>query len=66
MDILDEIENDGYKSSHNDFSMLWKSYQIVREGLKVSNDELDKLIEYHNNNEDYIISNNLTKFKTII
>lgn len=34
MDILDKIEYDGYKSSHNNFSMVWKTYQILRESFK--------------------------------
>jgi hypothetical protein len=66
MDILDKIEMGGFESSHNNFSMVWKTYQILREGLKVSNDELDGLIKYHNQNEDYGISDKLNKLKTII
>ena len=66
MDILDKIEMDGFKSSHNNFSMVWKTYQILREDLKVSNDELDELIKYHNRNDDYEISDKLLKIKTII
>jgi hypothetical protein len=66
MDILDKIEMDGFESSHNNFTMVWKTYQILREGLKVSNDELDELIKYHNRNEDYEISDKLLKIKTII
>ena len=50
MDILDKIEYDGYKQSHNNFSLLWKTYQILREGLKVSDEELDNLIDEHNPN----------------
>jgi len=66
MDILDKIEMDGFKSSHNNFSMVWKTYQILREGLEVSNNEIDELIKYHNKNEDYRISDKLLKIKTII
>jgi hypothetical protein len=66
MDILDKIEMDGFESSHNNFSMVWKTYQILREGLKVSNGELDELIKYHNQSEDYLISDKLNKLKTII
>ena len=66
MDILDKIEYDGYKQSHNNFSLLWKTYQILREGIHVSDDELDNLIDYHNKNEDYEISDKLLKLKTII
>jgi hypothetical protein len=66
MDILDKIEMDGFESSHNNFSMVWKTYQILREDLKVSNDELDELIKYHNRNDDYEISDKLLKIKTII
>jgi len=66
MDIFDKIEYDGYKQSHNNFSLLWKTYQILREGLKVSDEELDSLIDYHNKNEDYEISDKLLKLKTII
>ena len=66
MDILDKIEMDGFKSSHNNFSMVWKTYQILREGLEVSNNEIDELIKYHNKNEDYRISAKLLKIKTII
>lgn len=66
MDILDKIKLDGFESSHSNFSMFWKTYQILREGLKASNDELDELIKYHNQNEDYLISDKLNKLKTII
>ena len=66
MDILDKIEMDGFKSSHKNFSMVWKTYQILREGLEVSNNEIDELIKYHNKNEDYRISDKLLKIKTII
>ena len=63
MDIFDKIEYDGYKKSHNNFSLIWKTYQILREGLKVSDEELDNLIEVHNKNEDYELSNKLSKLK---
>ena len=63
---MDKIEMDGFNSSYNNFSMVWKSYQVLREGLKVSNDEIDELIEYHKSKEDYEICEKLNKIKTII
>jgi hypothetical protein len=66
MDIMDKIEIDGFNSSYNNFSMVWKSYQVLREGLKVSNDEIDELINYHSSKEDYEICEKLNKLKTII
>ena len=45
MDIFDKIKYDDYKQSHNNFSLIWITYQILREGLKVSDEELDNLIE---------------------
>lgn len=32
------------ENKYNDFNMMWKSYQILREGLKVSNVEIEELI----------------------
>ena len=64
MDIMGKIEMDGFNSSYNNFSMVWKSYQVLREGLKVPNDEIDELINYHNSKEDYEICEKLNKFKT--
>lgn len=52
-----------FESSYNDFSMVWKSYQVLREGLKVSNEEIDELISYHISNEDFEICANLAKLK---
>ncbi|HHX69480.1 MAG TPA: hypothetical protein GX708_15720 [Gallicola sp.] len=66
MDIIDKIKMDEFNSSHNNFSMVWKSYQVLREGLKVSSDEIDELINYHKSNEDYEICEKLNKLKTII
>lgn len=66
MDIIDKIEMDEFNSSHNNFSMVWKTYQVLREGLKVSSDEIDELINYHKSNEDYEICEKLNKLKTII
>ena len=66
MDIFDKIEYDDYKQSHNNFSLIWKTYQILREGLIVSDEELDNLIDNHNKNEDYELSDKLSKLKTII
>lgn len=66
MDIFDKIKHDDYKQSHNNFSLIWITYQILREGLKVSDEELDNLIDEHNKNEDYELSDKLTKYKTII
>jgi aerobic-type carbon monoxide dehydrogenase small subunit (CoxS/CutS family) len=66
MDILDKIEMDGFESSYNNFSMIWKSYQVLREGLKVSNDEIDELIKYHTSKEEFEICEKLNKIKTII
>lgn len=66
MDILDKIKYDGYESSYNDFSMVWKTYQILREGLEVSDNELDELIKYHNQRENYELSDKLLKIKTKI
>lgn len=63
MNILDKIEFDGYEQSHNKFNLIWKTYQILREGLKVSDEELDNLIDYYNKNEDYEISYKLLKIK---
>lgn len=63
---MDKIEIDGFNSSYNNFSMVWKSYQVLREGLKVSNYEIDELINYHKSNEDYEICEKLNKLKTII
>ena len=62
MDIMDN----GFNSSHNNFSMVWKSYQVLRDGLKVSNGEIDELIDYHSSKEDYEICEQLNKLKTII
>lgn len=61
MDIFDKIECDSYKQTHNNFSLIWKTYQILREGLNVSNEELNNLIDYHNKNEDYELSDKLSK-----
>jgi len=66
MDIIDKIKMDEFNSSHNNFSMVWKTYQVLREGLKVSSDEIDELINYHKSNEDYEICEKLNKLKTII
>jgi hypothetical protein len=66
MDVLDKIEMDGFESSHNNFSMVWKSYQVLRECLEVSNDEIDELIKYHTSKEEFEICDKLNKFKTMI
>lgn len=66
MDIMDKIEMDGFESSYNNFSMVWKSYQILRNGLKVSNEEIDELIDYHKSKEEFEICSKLNKIKTII
>ena len=64
MDIMDRMKE--FNSSYDNFSMVWKSYQVLREGLKVSNEEIDELIEYHKSKEDYEICEKLNKLKTII
>ena len=46
------------KSSYDDFSMVWKSYQILREGLEVSKDEIEELVMYY-----YEICDKLNKLK---
>ena len=51
------------KSSYYDFSMVWKSYQVLREGLVVSKDEIDELIRYFEYTEDYGICDKLNKLK---
>lgn len=51
------------ENKYNDFNMIWKSYQILREGLKVSNVEIEELISYHNRNEDYEISHRLNSHR---
>jgi len=63
---MDKIEMDGFESSYNNFSMVWKSYQILRNGLKVSNEEIDELIDYHKSKEEFEICSKLNKIKTII
>lgn len=63
MDIMDKIEMGGFES-YNNFSMVWKTYQVLRESLKVSKEEIDELIHYHMLQEDYEICEKLNKFKT--
>ena len=47
------------KSSYYDYSMVWKGYQVLREGLVVSKDEIDELIRYFESTEDYGICDKL-------
>jgi hypothetical protein len=43
------------KSKYNNFQNVWKSYQIIREGLIVPKDEIKELISYFEASEDYEI-----------
>ena len=43
--------------------MVWKGYQVLREGLVVSKDEIDELIRYFESTEDYGICDKLNKLK---
>lgn len=58
---MERVENK--YNDFNDFNMMWKSYQILREGLKVSNVEIEELISYHNRNENYEISHQLNSHR---
>ncbi len=60
---MDEINKTNYYNSYNNFQMIWKSYQVLRDGLKLNNEELDTLIDYHSRNEDYEICEQLLKLK---
>ena len=51
------------KSSYYDSSMVWKGYQVLREGLEVSKDEIQELIRYFESTEDYGICDKLNKLK---
>lgn len=58
MNILNEIIVDN-------FSLMLKTYQLLREGYIASNKEIEILIEFHNQNENYEISDKLLKMKNI-
>ena len=47
------------KRKYNDFQMAYKSYQILREGLIVPNDELQQLIDFFEKSENYEICKKL-------
>ena len=47
------------KSKYNNFQNVWKSYQIIREGLTVPKDEIKELISYFEVSEDYEICKRL-------
>lgn len=50
--------------AYNNFKIIWKSYQVLRDGLKVSNEEIDELIQYYTLMEEYEICDKLNKLKT--
>jgi hypothetical protein len=52
-----------YEDSMNDFSLTWKSYQVLREGLVVTDKELQELIDYNEVNERYEICEKLNNLK---
>ena len=52
-----------YRSSYYNYSMVWKAYQVLREGLEVSKDEIEELIRYFESTEDYEICDKLNKLK---
>jgi hypothetical protein len=62
---MDKIQINDFESSYNNFSMYWKSYQVLREGFKVSNEEIDELLKYHTLKEEFEICQKLNEIKTI-
>lgn len=52
------------KSSYYDSSMVWKAYQVLRDGLEVSKDEIQELIRYFESIEDYGICDKLNRLKS--
>jgi hypothetical protein len=44
-------------------SLVWKAYQVLREGLEVSKDEIQELIRYFESTEDYGICDKLNRLK---
>lgn len=53
-----------YRSSYYNSSMVWKAYQVLREGLEVSKDEIEELIRYFESTEDYGICDKLNRLKS--
>lgn len=45
----------------DNFSMVWKSYQVLREDLKVSEEEMDELIKYQESKEKFEICEQLKR-----
>lgn len=50
------------KKEYDEFSMYLKAYQILREGLKISKEELDELILFFSQIEEYEICERLKKY----
>tara|TARA_R110000772_G_scaffold2410_1_gene8321 strand:- start:42079 stop:42255 length:177 start_codon:yes stop_codon:yes gene_type:complete len=49
------------KIKMDNFSMVWKSYQVLREDLKVSEEEMDELIKYQESKEKFEICEQLKR-----
>ena len=60
-----DIKIQDFESSHDDFSMVLKTYKVLREGFKVTDEEIDDLIKYHSIRESYEICDKLNKYKLI-
>lgn len=63
MDELDRIKLENYQAIYNDTNMAMECYKVLREGLVVSNERLDELIEYAIKKEMFEAVNRLIKKK---